>query len=128
MRSNLAGADDLAVARGECVTARRSRARPTCPKRSTIGTEPTSANICESSDWSARSADAENADRLDHAPHCALPVHPDIDEARCSALPTASRALAILTPNLQWAERGSSDKVVVSRQQRQIVTNAELRE
>gem|GEM_PF-4254948 len=49
-------------------------------------------------------------------------------ESRRSTQSTAGKALAILSPHAQWAVRGGSDKVVVGRQQRQSVTDAELRE
>ena len=39
-----------------------------------------------------------------------------------------ARSLMRLFPDSQWAVRGSQDEIVVSREQRQPVTDAELRE
>ena len=52
----------------------------------------------------------------------------ELTKARRSAQSTAYEVLAILSPHLQRAVRGGPDKVVIGRQQRQFVTNAELRE
>ncbi len=49
-------------------------------------------------------------------------------ESRRSAQSIAGKALAIPSPHAERAVRGGSDKNVVGRQQRRLVTNAKLRE
>ncbi len=56
------------------------------------------------------------------------PAPPRADGAAALLPALGARSLIRLFPDSQWAVRGSQDKVVVRREQRQPVTDAELRE